>query len=30
MSLYDDVEANENIYEFIILHIMTFNDQDLE
>jgi hypothetical protein len=30
MFLYDDVEANEDIYEFIILHIMTFNDQDLE
>jgi hypothetical protein len=30
MSLYDDVEANEDIYELIILHIMTFNDQDFE
>jgi hypothetical protein len=31
MSLFDDVEMNgDNNYQFIILHIFAFNDQDLE
>jgi hypothetical protein len=30
MSLYNDVKTNDDIYEFVILYIVAFNDQDLE